>query len=197
MRKVVRRGNFTSVADLEGKLQCFLAYDNQTMAHPFEWTDTGKPLHKPRRIEYCPPIGGPANTPPSNWRNGPSDGPINQNCRTRKGQSKPHKSQKQKGAGSTPTSYQTCQAIPASGVLTVWPDQQQRRVVRPCSTTTRQLGDLSNMSKKRFPKDLMLMLLVRYEQDIHFQFLAMPPRPDLRGQDRSRRNAFRLGFPAE
>ena len=55
MRKVVRRGNFPSVTDLEAKLQHFLAYYNQTMAHPFKWTYTGKPLHKPDRIPYCPP----------------------------------------------------------------------------------------------------------------------------------------------
>jgi len=55
MRKVVRRGNFPSVADLEEKLQRFLAYYNQTMSHPFEWMHTDKPLHKPRCIPYCPP----------------------------------------------------------------------------------------------------------------------------------------------
>jgi hypothetical protein len=25
------------------------------MAHPFNWTYTGKPLHPPRRNDYCPP----------------------------------------------------------------------------------------------------------------------------------------------
>ena len=55
MRKVVRRGNFTSVADLERKLRDFLAYFNATMAHPFNWTYTGKPQQKQRRTEYCPP----------------------------------------------------------------------------------------------------------------------------------------------
>ena len=55
MRKVVRRGNFTSVVDLENKLSQFLDYYDATMAHPFHWTYTGKPLHKPRRIDYCPP----------------------------------------------------------------------------------------------------------------------------------------------
>lgn len=55
MRKVVRRGNFPSVAELEEQLQHFLGYYNQTMAHPFAWTYTGKPLHNPRRIPYCPP----------------------------------------------------------------------------------------------------------------------------------------------
>jgi hypothetical protein len=32
MRKVMRRGNFTSVADLEEKLRAFLKYFNQTLA---------------------------------------------------------------------------------------------------------------------------------------------------------------------
>jgi len=55
MRKVVRRGNFTSVADLEEKLRWFLDYYNRTMAHPFAWTYTGKPLQKPTRTDYRPP----------------------------------------------------------------------------------------------------------------------------------------------
>jgi hypothetical protein len=55
MRKVVRRGDFTSVADLEQKLRQFLDYYNGTMAHPFHWTYTGKPLQKTSRTEYCPP----------------------------------------------------------------------------------------------------------------------------------------------
>lgn len=55
MRKVVRRGNFSSVENLEDKLRQFLDYYNATMAHPFDWTYTGKPLAKPKRTEYCPP----------------------------------------------------------------------------------------------------------------------------------------------
>lgn len=53
-RKVMRRGNFTSVADLEQKLSRFITYYNETMAHPFDWTYTGKPLTKPKRVEFCP-----------------------------------------------------------------------------------------------------------------------------------------------
>ena len=37
-RKVMRRGNFKSVADLEEQLRMFIAYHSRTMAHPFEWT---------------------------------------------------------------------------------------------------------------------------------------------------------------
>jgi hypothetical protein len=55
MRKVMRRGNFTSVADLEDKLRRFLKYFNDTMAHPFEWTYTGKPTTSHRRPRFCPP----------------------------------------------------------------------------------------------------------------------------------------------
>lgn len=55
MRKVIRRGNFKSVADLEAKLRAFLAYFNVTMAHPFDWTYTGKPLAKTQPPPFCPP----------------------------------------------------------------------------------------------------------------------------------------------
>ena len=43
-RKCLRGGNFTSVADLESQLRQFIIYYNTTMAHPFDWTYTGKPL---------------------------------------------------------------------------------------------------------------------------------------------------------
>jgi transposase len=43
-RKVIRRGNFPSIADLKAKLEAFIAYFNQTMAKPFKWTYQGKPL---------------------------------------------------------------------------------------------------------------------------------------------------------
>ncbi len=55
MRKVVRRGNFPAVENLEDKLRQFLDYYNKTMAHPFNWTYTGKPLQQPKRTDYCPP----------------------------------------------------------------------------------------------------------------------------------------------
>ena len=45
-RKCLRGGNFTSVADLESQLRQFIIYYNTTMAHPFDWTYTGKPLQK-------------------------------------------------------------------------------------------------------------------------------------------------------
>ena len=43
-RKVLRRGNFASVADLIGKVLAFIAYYNETMAKPFRWTYQGKAL---------------------------------------------------------------------------------------------------------------------------------------------------------
>jgi transposase len=45
MRKVIRRGNFTSVEDLRNKLLAFIDYFNQVFARPFKWTYTGRPLH--------------------------------------------------------------------------------------------------------------------------------------------------------
>jgi DDE superfamily endonuclease len=43
-RKLLNRGNFTSLADLEAKVLAFIDYDNRTMAKPFKWTYQGKPL---------------------------------------------------------------------------------------------------------------------------------------------------------
>jgi hypothetical protein len=36
-RKVLRRGSFTSVEDLEEKVLAFIEYYNRTMAKPFKW----------------------------------------------------------------------------------------------------------------------------------------------------------------
>jgi transposase len=44
MRKVIRRGNFTSVEDLRSKLLAFLTYFNVVFAKPFQWTYTGRSL---------------------------------------------------------------------------------------------------------------------------------------------------------
>ena len=38
VRKVIRRGNFTSQQDLKDKLLSFIDYFNRTMAGPFKWT---------------------------------------------------------------------------------------------------------------------------------------------------------------
>ncbi len=44
MRKVVRRGSFTSVTDLRSKLLNFIGYFNEVFAQPFNWTYSGRPL---------------------------------------------------------------------------------------------------------------------------------------------------------
>ncbi|MBV8575255.1 MAG: transposase [Acetobacteraceae bacterium] len=46
MRKVIRRGSFTSVEDLRTNLLNFIAYFNRVFAKPFRWTYTGRPLMK-------------------------------------------------------------------------------------------------------------------------------------------------------
>ena len=43
-RKLLRRGNFTSKQHLKARIEQFIAYFNQTLARPFKWTKTGKPL---------------------------------------------------------------------------------------------------------------------------------------------------------
>jgi transposase len=43
-RKVIRRGNFSSQADLKAKMEAWIDYFNRTMAKPFKWTYQGKPL---------------------------------------------------------------------------------------------------------------------------------------------------------
>jgi hypothetical protein len=42
--KLLRRGSFTSVANLEEQIRAFIAYYNRTMAKPFAWTYRGKAL---------------------------------------------------------------------------------------------------------------------------------------------------------
>jgi transposase len=43
-RKLLRRGAFRSVAELQAKVLAFIGYYNQTMAKPFKWTFTGQAL---------------------------------------------------------------------------------------------------------------------------------------------------------
>ena len=45
VRRVIRRGNFRSVADLREKILAFIDYFNRTMAKPFKGTFTGRPLN--------------------------------------------------------------------------------------------------------------------------------------------------------
>jgi transposase len=46
MRKVIRRGSFTSLDDLRTKILNFIEYFNRVFAKPFRWTYTGRPLMK-------------------------------------------------------------------------------------------------------------------------------------------------------
>ncbi len=43
-RKVIRRGDFSSLEDLAAKIERFMDYFNATMARPYRWTYEGKPL---------------------------------------------------------------------------------------------------------------------------------------------------------
>ena len=43
-RRVVRRGNFTSLAVVKERLLQFIEYFNRTFAKPFRWTYTGRPV---------------------------------------------------------------------------------------------------------------------------------------------------------
>ncbi len=45
VRRVIRRGNFTSKEDLRDKILRFIDYFNKTLAKPFKWTYTGRPLN--------------------------------------------------------------------------------------------------------------------------------------------------------
>ena len=44
VRKLLKRGNFTSVEHLKAKVLAFIEYFNRTMAKPFMWTYKGKAL---------------------------------------------------------------------------------------------------------------------------------------------------------
>jgi len=39
-----KRGNFTAIEDLVGKVLAFIEYYNRTMAKPFKWTHGSKAL---------------------------------------------------------------------------------------------------------------------------------------------------------
>jgi transposase len=45
VRRVIKRGNFTSVEDLRAKILAFIDYFNKTFAKAFKWTYTGRPLN--------------------------------------------------------------------------------------------------------------------------------------------------------
>jgi transposase len=44
VRRLLRRGSFASVEELRERILAFIGYFNRTMAKPFRWTYTGRPL---------------------------------------------------------------------------------------------------------------------------------------------------------
>jgi transposase len=50
VRKVIRRGDFSSVDDLQDKIIEFIEYYNEYLAKPYKWTYTGKPLAAEKKI---------------------------------------------------------------------------------------------------------------------------------------------------
>ena len=44
VRKLLKRGHFTSIHDLKAQVLAFIDYFNRTMAKPFKWTYQGKAL---------------------------------------------------------------------------------------------------------------------------------------------------------
>jgi hypothetical protein len=45
VRRVIKRGNFTSAEELRAKVLAFIDYFNRVLAKPFKWTFTGRPLN--------------------------------------------------------------------------------------------------------------------------------------------------------
>lgn len=44
VRRILKRGNFSSVNELRERILAFIEYFNKTMAKPFKWTYAGRPL---------------------------------------------------------------------------------------------------------------------------------------------------------
>lgn len=44
VRKLLKRASFTSIENLRQRILDFIDYFNKTMAKPFKWTYTGRPL---------------------------------------------------------------------------------------------------------------------------------------------------------
>lgn len=44
MRRLLKRASFTSTDDLQARILAFIDYFNRTLAKPFKWTYTGRPL---------------------------------------------------------------------------------------------------------------------------------------------------------
>lgn len=50
VRKVIRRGDFSSVDDLQDKIIEFIDYYNEYLSKPYKWTYTGKPLAAEKKV---------------------------------------------------------------------------------------------------------------------------------------------------
>jgi hypothetical protein len=57
-RKLLRRRSFTSQHDIKQRIERFIAYFNRTLAEPFKWTKTGKPLAARARMSVSSPARG-------------------------------------------------------------------------------------------------------------------------------------------
>jgi transposase len=44
VRKLLRRGSFSSIEELDARIRKFIAYFNRVLAKPFKWTYAGRPL---------------------------------------------------------------------------------------------------------------------------------------------------------
>jgi hypothetical protein len=44
VRRLLKRGSFSSLEDLEARIRAFIDYFNRTLAKPFKWTYAGRPL---------------------------------------------------------------------------------------------------------------------------------------------------------
>jgi hypothetical protein len=44
VRRLLKRGDFESLADLRARIEAFVADFNETLAHPYRWTYTGRAL---------------------------------------------------------------------------------------------------------------------------------------------------------
>jgi hypothetical protein len=44
VRRLLKRASFSSIEDLRQRILAFIEYFNKTLAKPFKWTYTGRPL---------------------------------------------------------------------------------------------------------------------------------------------------------
>lgn len=54
VRKLLKRGNLRSLADLRAQILAFIPYYNRTMAHPFKWTSSRSLKQKEGHVVQSP-----------------------------------------------------------------------------------------------------------------------------------------------